>query len=99
MSEMADKEKLTMIEPLSGYRLTPCQDGMPKKLCFVSGRQGNVITVLLVSGIAVANVQQFAREYSKIRTNDGYYNLMPCNKVTDMNEVAEICDIIRNCPE
>lgn len=99
MSDMTEKEQRTMIEPLSGYRLTPCADGAKRKLCFVSGRQGDVITVLLVSGIAVANVQMFAREYAKIRTNDGYYNLMPCNKVTDMNEVAEICDIIKSCPE
>lgn len=89
----------TTIEPLAGYRLTPCQDGMPKKLCFVSGRQGNAITVLLVSGVAIANVQQFAREYAKVPTKDGDYNLMPCNRVTDINEVAEVCDIIRNCPE
>ena len=88
-----------VIEVNAGYRLTPCQSGMPKKLCFVSGRQGNVITVLLVSGITVANVQPFEREYAKVRTKDGFYNMMPCNKVTDMNEVAEICDIIRNCPE
>ena len=89
----------TTIEPLAGYRLTPCQDGMPKKLCFVSGRQGNAITVLLVCGIATATVQTFDREYSKVMTRDGAYNLMPCNRVTDINEVAEVCDIIRNCPE
>ena len=87
------------IEVNSGYRLTPCVDGQKRKLCFVSGRQGSTITLLLVSGIAVANVQQFAREYAKVPTKDGYYNLMPINKVTDINEVAEICDIIRNCPE
>ena len=99
MCEMTDTEKLTTIEPLSGYRLIPCQNGMPKKLCFVSGRQGNAITVLLVSGIEIVNVQMFEREYAKIRTNEDYYNLMPCNKVSDVNEVAEVCDIIRNCPE
>lgn len=88
-----------VIEMNAGYRLTPCMSGQPKKLCFVSGRQGDVITVLLVSGIAIANVQTFAREYAKVQTADGNYNLMPCNKVTDLTEVAEVCDIIRNCPE
>lgn len=87
------------IEVNAGYQLMPCQKGQKKKLCFVSGRQGSTITLLLVSGIAIANVQTFAREYAKVPTKDGDYNLMPCNKVTDMNEVAEICDIIRNCPE
>lgn len=98
MSNVVSDEQ-TLIEPLAGYRLTPCQEGMPKKLCFVSGRQGNAITVLLVCGIVTATVQQFAREYSKVMTRDGAYNLMPCNRVTDINEVAEVCDIIRNCPE
>ena len=86
------------IEVNAGYILIPCQKGQKKKLCFVSGRQGSTITLLLVSGIAIANVQQFEREYAKIPTKDGDYNLMPCNKVTDMNEVAEVCDIITNCP-
>ena len=89
----------TTIEVNAGYQLMPCLKGQKRKLCFVSGRQGNTITLLLVSGIAIANVQTFAREYAKVPTKDGDYNLLPCNKVTDMNEVAEICDIIRNCPE
>lgn len=87
------------IEVNVGYQLMPCQKGQKRKLCFVSGRQGSTITLLLVSGIAIANVQQFDREYAKVQTKDGDYNLMPCNKVTDLTEVAEICDIIRNCPE
>ena len=88
-----------VIEVNAGYRLTPCNGGQKRKLCFVSGRQGSTITMLLVSGIAIANVQTFAREYAKVPTKDGDYNLMSINKVTDINEVAEICDIIRNCPE
>ena len=88
-----------VIEVNAGYRLTPCNGGQKLKLCFVIGRQGSTLTLLLVSGVAIASVQEFSREYAKVPTKDGDYNLMPCNKVTDMNEVAEICDIIRNSSE
>ena len=87
------------IEVNAGYRLTPCMQGKKNKLCFVSGRSYNKITVLLVNEIVIANVDQYGREYAKVKTNDGEYNLMPCNVVTDLTEVAEVCDIIRNSPE
>ena len=84
-----------LIEVNSGYRLIPCLKGQKRKLCFVCGRQGNTITLLLVSGIVIANVQTYDHEYARVQTQDGDYNLMPCNKVNDLTEVAEVCDIIR----
>lgn len=89
----------TTIEVNAGYLMTPCMSGQPKKLCYVYGRQGNAITVMVLSGITVAYVQMFEREYAKVKTVDGVYNLMPCNKVHSMDDIAEVCDIIRNCPE
>ena len=86
----------TTIEVNQGYKLMPAMSGKPRKLCFVAGRQGNAITLLLVSGIATATVLQFEREFAKVKTRDGVYNLMPCNRVTDIQDVADVCDIIRN---
>lgn len=95
-----------MPEPVEGtievnqvYKLMPAMTGKPRKLCFVAGRQGNAITLLLVSGIATATVLQFEREFAKVKTRDGVYNLMPCNRVTDIKDVADVCDIIRNTPD
>lgn len=87
------------IEVNQGYKLMPAMTGKPRKLCFVAGRQGNAITLLLVSGIATATVLQFEREFAKVKTRDGVYNLMPCNRVTDIKDVADVCDIIRNTPD
>ena len=92
------KNELT-IKVNQGYKLIPAMKGQHRKLCFVSGRQGNTITLLLVCGIVTAHVQQFAREFAQIRTNDGTYNLMPCNRVTDITDVADVCDIIRSAPD
>lgn len=83
----------------AGYRLTPCMRGQKRKLCYICGRQGSLITLMMVSGLMTVDVDGYEHEYAKIRTKDGNYNLMPCNKVTDMNEVAEVCEIIMNCPE
>lgn len=44
------------IEVNQGYKLIPAMTGQKRKLCFVAGRQGNAITLLLVSGIATATV-------------------------------------------
>ena len=87
------------IEVNQGYKLMPAMSGKPRKLCFVAGRQGNAITLLLVSGIATATVQQFEREFAQVKTKDGVFNLMPCNRVTDIQDVADVCDIIRNAPD
>lgn len=87
------------IEVNQGYKLMPVMSGQKRKLCFIAGRQGNAITLLLVSGIATATVLQFEREFAKVKTRDGVYNLMPCNRVKDVNDVADVCDIIRNAPD
>ena len=84
------------IEVNQGYKLIPAMKGQKRKLCFVSGRQGNVISLLLVSEIVTASVQQIEREFAQVRTNDGVYNLFPCNLVTSLHDVADVCDIIRN---
>ena len=86
----------TTIEVNQGYKLIPAMTEQKRKLCFVAGRQGNAITLLLVSGIATATVQHFEREFAKVKTNDGVFNLMPCNRVKDVQDVADVCDIIRN---
>ena len=49
------------IEVNQGYKLIPAMTGQNRKLCFVAGRQGNAITLLLVSGIATATVLQQTR--------------------------------------
>ena len=86
----------TTIEVNQGYKLMPAMSGQKRKLCFVAGRQGNAITLLLVSGIVTATVQQIEREFAQVKTNDGVFNLMPCNRVKDVQDVADVCDIIRN---
>ena len=83
------------IEVNAAYKLVGTMSEMPRKLCFVCGRQGETISVLLVSGITTATVRQFEREFAQVRTRDGLYNLMPCNRVSDVGEVAEICEIVR----
>lgn len=92
MQEQVDET----IKVNQGYKLMPAMSGKPSKLCFVAGRQGNAITLLLVSGIATATVLHFEREFAKVKTKDGVYNLMTCNRVTDIQDVADVCDIIRN---
>ena len=87
------------IEVNQGYKLVGTMDGQKRKLCFVSGRQGSTITLLLVCGIVNAKVQNYEREYAQVNTPDGVYNLMTCNRVTDLQDAADVCDIIRNCPE
>ena len=84
------------IQVNQGYKLMPVMSGQKRKLCFVAGRQGNTITLMLVSGITTATVQQFDREFAQVKTNDGVFNLMPCNRVKDVQDVADVCDIIRN---
>lgn len=92
MQEQVDET----IQVNQGYKLMPAMSGPKRKLCFVAGRQGDTITLLLVSGIATATVLHFEREFAKVKTRDGVYNLMPCNRVTDIQDVADVCDIIRN---
>lgn len=93
------REIETIIKVNLGYKLVGTIEGQKRKLCFVSGRQGNMITLLLVSGIATAKIMPLDHEFARVDLPDGSYNLSPCNKVSDLNEVAEICDIIRNSPD
>ena len=92
MQEQVDET----IQVNQGYKLIPAMTGQKRKLCFVAGRQGNAITLLLVSGIVTATVQQIEREFAQVKTKDGLYNLMTCNRVTELHDVADVCDIIRN---
>lgn len=92
MQELVDET----IEVNQGYKLIPEMSGGKRKLCFVAGRQGNAITLLLVSGITTATVLPFGREFAKVKTRDGVYNLMPCNRVKDVQDVADVCEIIRS---
>lgn len=87
------------IQVNQGYKLIGAMKEMPLKLCFVCGRQGDKITLLLVSEIATATVLHFEREFAQIKTNYGVYNLMTCNRVTDIQDIADVCDIIRNAPD
>ena len=90
----------SMIEVYQGYKLMPAMSEQKRKLCFVAGRQGSSITLLLVGGIVTADVRQFDNsEFAQIKMKDGVYNLMPCNRVTDLEEVADVCNIIRNAPD
>lgn len=87
----------------TGYVLTGTMPEQRKLLCYVSDRQGNEITVMLLCGLVKANVVPagtFSRaEYAKLQTPYGVYNMSPCGKVSDMNDVASVVDIIMNCPE
>lgn len=68
------------IEVHKGYRLVGEQRGMPAKFCWVVGRQGSTISLLLVSSVATAEVEEYGREFAKVKTPDGVYNLMTCNE-------------------
>ena len=84
-----------VIEVNAGYKLVGRMREMPRKMCFVCGRQGDAISVLLVSGVTTAEVIHCDSEFATVRTPDGFYNLMPCNKISDVNEVADIVRIIQ----
>ena len=88
-----------LIEVNQGYKLLGAMKEQPRKLCFVCGRQGNSITLLLVNEIATAKVLMFSNEFAQIKTREGCYNLFPNNIVTDLQDVADVCDIIRNAPD
>lgn len=88
-----------IIKPMTGYKITPANPGQNRLLAFCSGRQGNVITLMLVNGILTGEVTvEYGREFCQVDTPVGKYNLSPCGEVHDLNEVAEVCDLIRNCP-
>lgn len=93
----------TEICPQNGYVLTGTMPRQPKILCYVSEREGNEITVMLLSGLVKGKVVPagtFSRtEYAKLLTPYGVYNMSPCGKISDLNDVASVIDIIRNCPE
>ncbi len=84
-----------VIEVNAGYKLVGRMREMPRKMCFVCGRQGDTISVLLVSGVTTSEVVQCDREFATVRTPDGFYNLMPCNKISDVAEVADIVAILQ----
>lgn len=84
-----------VIEVNAGYKLVGRMREMPRKLCFVCGRQGDMISVLLVSGVTTAEVEWHGREFAQVRTPDGVYNLMTCNKVSDVDEVAGVVRILQ----
>ena len=84
-----------VIEVNAGYKLVGRMREMPRKMCFVCGRQGDTISVLLVSGVTTAEVKWFDREFAQVQTPDGVYNLMPCNKSSDVDEVADIVGILQ----
>ena len=88
------KVNIDTIEVNQSYKLYGVMGDQKRMLCYVVGRQGNAITLLLVDGIATATVQQFDREYAKVQTRNGLYNLFPCNRVTDVQDVADVCEII-----
>ena len=91
-----------MIKVNTGYRITGSIPGQPPRLAYVSKRVGNKITIMLMNGIVTCMVtpaEVFGREYAQVKTPFGVYNLSPCGEVKDLNEVAEVCDIIRQCPE
>lgn len=91
------------IRPETGYVLTGTMPGQPKRLCYVARRNGNEITVMLICGLVTAKVVPAgifsSTEYAKLKTPYGVYNMSPCGKVSDVNDVASVIDIIRNCPE
>ena len=84
------------IEVGKAYKLYGVMKEQPKKLCYVVGRQGSTISVLIVGDVALGEVGHCEGEYAKVRARDGVYNLFPCNLVKDPDEVAAVCDMIRN---
>lgn len=95
-------EECRTIKPDTGYRITGAMRDQPKRICFVSDRRGNEITVMLISGIVLATVvpaEVYGREYAQLETPYGVYNLSPCGEVKDINDVALVCDVIKGCRE
>lgn len=91
---------MDQIEPMKGYVLTPVHPDAKRRLAFCSGRQGNLITLMLVNGLVTGKVtSEFGREYCQLNTPFGRFNLSPCGVVSDLDEVARVCDIIRMCPD
>lgn len=91
-----------VIKEGTGYKLTPAMDGQPKRLAYVSSRRGNLLTLMLINGIVSSTVvpaSVYGREFAKVQTPFGSYNLSPCGEVTSLDDVAEVCDIIKQCPE
>ena len=88
----------------TGYRITPVIEGNKPLLCYVTGRQGSFLSVLIVNGICTAEVFSRGafgvdREFARVTTPWGFYNLSPVGEVSDVNEIAQVCDIIRSAPE
>lgn len=96
------REECREIKPNTGYRITGSMKDQPKRICYVSERRGNEITVMLISGIVLATVvpaEVYGREYAQVQTPYGVYNLSPCGEVRDINDVAHVYDVIKSCRE
>lgn len=89
------KVNIDTIEVNQSYKLYGVMGDQKRMLCFVVGRQGNAITILLVDEITTATVQHIEREFAQVETRNGLYNLFPCNRVTDVQDVADVREIIR----
>lgn len=90
------------IKANAGYRITGSMPGQPPRIAYVSKRRGNLITLMLVNGIVTSTVtpaRVFGSEYAQVKTPFGVYNLSPCGEIKDIDGVAEVCDVIRQCPD
>lgn len=83
-----------------GYRLVGAMPDQPRRLAFVAARSGSLVTLLMIGSVETCQLANFdGHEFGRVTTPHGVYNLSPAGEVTDMGEVAEVCDIIRNAPE
>lgn len=84
------------IEVGKAYKLCGVMPEQPRRLCYVTGRQGSTISVLIFNDVAIGEIKVCEGVFARIRARDGLYNLYPFNEVKDPEEVAQVCDMIRN---
>lgn len=87
-----------VIEVDKGYKLVSQTRGLPPKFCYVSGRQGMLITLMIVSAVVHAEVFDMESEIAKVTTPDGIYNLMPCNEVKTAEDLMQVVECIKTAP-
>lgn len=87
------------IEVHKGYRLVGEMRDQEDKFCYVAGRQGGVVTLYLVTAVVTAEVQDFGREFAKVKTPDGVYNLMPCNEAKTDADFEGVVEAIDGLPD
>ena len=87
-----------VIEVDKGYKLVSQIKGLPPKFCYVSGRQGAMLTLLLVSAVVHAEVWDVESEFARVTTPDGIYNLMPCNEVKTADDLRQVVKAIKESP-